>query len=384
MCAPWLLVGVCQRELSEFIGRLDSKTGDIPKTVKRVLTMFDSNADQSIGVDEFAEMNLKYPHLLWPAFRLQYRVQEMTIGLNQWKGAMRRMKQKKDEEEGRTAVRSGCFGCFGLKPAPQPGTRNPSRSQSTIGSGSSTPSAGRVGEARKLNPDRIKRRQSAAASKKLSVMKGRSRLNSHSIHSSNERSLTSHTSHTQHAYSDPTGPRRTTTSMSTTSGNKSLRRTVTHTHTHAVTRGHSSVESEVPVLGRAWASQSIAEERDERSHAGHASTSPPQESINEADMDKAAQSEDDGASEAEPVRIIPRKRNNTSLGHKSSSVHPLPPGAVEGRSRKASSVRRHTSSSVSSPPKTSPVNSAGRLSKFASPSHNGTPLSPGKAHLTRG
>ena len=372
--------------MSEFIGRLDSHTGDIPKTVKRVLTMFDSNADQSIGVDEFAEMNLKYPHLLWPAFRLQYRVQEMTIGLNQWKGAMRRMKQRKDEEEGRAAERGGCFGCFGLRHAPQPAGRGPSRSQSQIGSGSSTPSAGRAGEARKLNPDRIKRRQSAAASKKLSVMKGRSRLHqSQSQHSSNERSLTSHASHTQHTYTDTGGLRRTTTSVSTTSGNKSLRRKPTHTH--AVTRGNSSGgESEAPVAGRAWASQSIAEEGEDKAPFGHASGSPPQESIDEADA--SAQSEDDELSEAEPARILPRRaplqRTNTSVARKSAAVHPLPPGATGGRTRAASSVhavRRQASSSASSPPKTSPVNAGSRASRTSAASH---PSSPGKAQLTRG
>ena len=386
-----------QRELSDFIGKLDSKTGDIPKTVKRVLTMFDSNADQSIGLDEFAEMNLKYPHLLWPAFRLQYRIQEMTIGLNQWKGAIKRCKQKKELEEGRVTARTGCFGCFGGKPQPHMGGRNGSRSQSkSTESGATTPS-GRHSEGRKLNADRIKRRQSGAASKKLSVMKGRSRHNlSQSIHSSNERSLTSHTSHTQHTRTTTaTGHRRTITATSTNSthhhNNKSLRRNTTHA---TVTRGvHSRDESEVVAGRMGWASQSIAEEKVDRLHAprGSVLTAAASQEVIE-DADTSAQSDDDGDSPEQPARVIPKKgpnnRSNTFFPHKSSSVHPLDVGGggergavVSRRSSAATAVLTRgpsASPNKGSPPMASP--SSMRLGSLS----GDTPLSPGKAHLTRG
>ena len=387
-----------QRELSDFIGKLDSKTGDIPKTVKRVLTMFDSNADQSIGLDEFAEMNLKYPHLLWPAFRLQYRIQEMTIGLNQWKGAIKRMKQRKDMEEGRTTARSGCLACFGGQQQRQVAPRSRSQSHDTE-SGGTTPS-GRHGDVRKLNPDRIRRRQSGAASKKLSVMKGgRSKAHSQSMHSSNERSITSHTyntSHTQHTHTqhaETAGHRRTTTSTSShnNNANKSLRRNMTHA---TVTRGHSRGESDA-VGGRSgWTSQSIAEERTDRVVMPRGSTMVAEEAMDVADM-SAQSDEDSSGGEVEPARFIPKKgpsRAGTFFQQK-SAVHPLDAGGGTGggvggggggtsvgergnvsrRSSAAAVLRRGPSLS---PPHSSPVNGHGLAS------HN-TPLSPGKAQLTR-
>ena len=155
------------RELSEFIGKLESRTGDIPKTVKRVLTMFDRDSDHSIGLDEFAEMNLKYPHLLWPAFRLQYRVQEVTLGLTQWKSAMKRIKERKEREKKAarlgTRTRSSLaslFPCLSPPPPPPPPAHaEPSRSVSRDPS-------------RKLNADRMRRKDSKSH-KKLSVMRSR-------------------------------------------------------------------------------------------------------------------------------------------------------------------------------------------------------------------
>ena len=157
------------KELSDFISTLQSRTGDIPKTVKRVLSIFDSNDSKSIGLDEFAEMNLKYPHLLWPAFRLQYRVQEMTLGLSQWKRLHRQMKASKERSASltdppppRTPLHSLCP-CLSLPPPP-PTLRPPP--PPTVDSLSS-----RRDPTRKLNPDRIRRKQSKR--RKLSVLKSR-------------------------------------------------------------------------------------------------------------------------------------------------------------------------------------------------------------------
>ena len=369
-----------QRELSDFIGKLDSKTGDIPKTVKRVLTMFDSNADQSIGLDEFAEMNLKYPHLLWPAFRLQYRVQEMTIGLNQWKGAVKRMKLRKDTEEGRTTAKAGWFSCFG---APQQqSTRQRSRSQSKDSdSGGATPS-GRHGDGRKLNTDRIRRRQSGAASKKLSVIRGRNRANhSQSIASSNEMSVT-HMSQTQRTHSNAVGHRRTVTTTASTQGsNKTLRRNTTHA---TVTRGHSRGESDAQGGRSGWTSQSVADGRTDRMHHTRGSAaSIVQDAIDEAEL--SSPSDDEGEYEVGPARVVHRREARTRTGtltkRKSSTVHPLDTGEkgfVRRTSAAAGGQMRNTSSS---PPLSSLVRASTRIGKDSLSLV--TPLSPGKVQLTR-
>ena len=157
------------RELTEFFSMLDSATGDVPRTVKRVLQMFDDNGDQSIGIDEFAEMNLKYPHLLWPAFRLQYRVQELTLGLNQWKRVQRRIKERKDRlkelNSGKAAAKKkkqrwlGCFGQQQLEAVrPEDGEGD-----------DAVPSLNAAGGERKLNAERLRRKENKG--KKLSVTK---------------------------------------------------------------------------------------------------------------------------------------------------------------------------------------------------------------------
>ena len=151
------------KELSAFIAKLESRTGDIPKTVKRVLLMFDKDADHSLGIDEFAEMNLKYPHLLWPAFRLQYRVQEVTLGLSQWKLAQNRMKEKvKKEQQAKHLHPTHPNPSLCCLPFHQPPPPPPEDSDSGI--------TGRD-PSRKLNPDRIRHKESK--NKQLSVMRSR-------------------------------------------------------------------------------------------------------------------------------------------------------------------------------------------------------------------
>jgi Ca2+-binding EF-hand superfamily protein len=164
------------RELTEFFSMLDSATGDVPRTVKRVLQMFDDNGDQSIGIDEFAEMNLKYPHLLWPAFRLQYRVQELTLGLNQWKRVQRRMKERKDRlkdlHSGKAAAkkRKRWLGCFGQQQQ-EAGKAEDGEKDDTVTSLNAS------GGERKLNAERVRRKENKG--KKLSVTKS-SRQQQHS------------------------------------------------------------------------------------------------------------------------------------------------------------------------------------------------------------
>lgn len=85
---------ISEQEIKDFIDEMDKSTSDFPKAAKKALQIFDSDGSGSIDYDEFAEMNLRYPHLLWPAFRLQNRIQEMTLGIATWKKVNQRMKEK--------------------------------------------------------------------------------------------------------------------------------------------------------------------------------------------------------------------------------------------------------------------------------------------------
>jgi hypothetical protein len=125
-------------------------------------------------------MNLKYPHLLWPAFRLQYRVQEVSLSLSQWKASQRKMKEKREDELNRAPRRSSLCSCFRPPPPPAP----PSAREDSGVSHSSR----RHDPSRKLNPDRIKRKDSKG--RKLSVMtkSRKSRAQSRSSMASEEHS----------------------------------------------------------------------------------------------------------------------------------------------------------------------------------------------------
>ena len=127
-------------------------------------------------------MNLKYPHLLWPAFRLQYRVQEMTLGLSTWKGLQRDIKMKR--EKGALAalppppprsLTSTLLPCLFPPPAvlPPPTSVPPHTPSSLPHSDDSFSGRGRrIDPTRKLNPDRIRRKESKKQ-KGLSVLRSR-------------------------------------------------------------------------------------------------------------------------------------------------------------------------------------------------------------------
>ena len=61
----------------------DTKTNDIPTSVYTALSQYNSNSS-TIGINEFTELHLRYPQFLWPAFRLQFRMQELTLGMTTW------------------------------------------------------------------------------------------------------------------------------------------------------------------------------------------------------------------------------------------------------------------------------------------------------------
>ena len=55
-----------------------------PGNFETALTEFDSNDDGLIDMDEFRELNRRYPMVLFPAFRFQDNLQRGSLGLKRW------------------------------------------------------------------------------------------------------------------------------------------------------------------------------------------------------------------------------------------------------------------------------------------------------------
>ena len=55
-----------------------------PGNFQRALETFDSSGDGLIDLPEFTNLNKHHPMLLWPAFRMQDRMQKATLGEAAW------------------------------------------------------------------------------------------------------------------------------------------------------------------------------------------------------------------------------------------------------------------------------------------------------------
>ena len=55
-----------------------------PGNFSNALDMFDINGDGVIDVHEFHELHRRYPMLVYTAFRLQEKMQKMTLGKRTW------------------------------------------------------------------------------------------------------------------------------------------------------------------------------------------------------------------------------------------------------------------------------------------------------------
>lgn len=74
-----------------------------PGNFGRALEEFDSNDDGMIDFDEFRELNRRYPMVLFPAFRLQDRMQKQTLGEWRWAKIFKNHAKERVWEEYRKA-----------------------------------------------------------------------------------------------------------------------------------------------------------------------------------------------------------------------------------------------------------------------------------------
>jgi hypothetical protein len=70
-----------------------------PKNFRSALETFDVNEDGLIDYNEFLEMERRFPMILFPAFRLQDRMQKLTLGEGAWLKIMEYVHKHKKIEE---------------------------------------------------------------------------------------------------------------------------------------------------------------------------------------------------------------------------------------------------------------------------------------------
>mmetsp|Transcript_8543 Transcript_8543/g.12173 ORF Transcript_8543/g.12173 Transcript_8543/m.12173 type:complete len:107 (+) Transcript_8543:1089-1409(+) len=68
--------------------------------------MFDINDDGVLDFKEFLTLDKRYPLLLFPAFRLQSKMQQVTLGENSWIKINERIERSRKEKDGMHPNRS--------------------------------------------------------------------------------------------------------------------------------------------------------------------------------------------------------------------------------------------------------------------------------------
>jgi hypothetical protein len=63
---------------------VNNGTPSFPGNFEQALDMFDENGDGVIDFLEFIALDRRFPMLMFPAFRLQEKIQKMTLGEKQW------------------------------------------------------------------------------------------------------------------------------------------------------------------------------------------------------------------------------------------------------------------------------------------------------------
>jgi Ca2+-binding EF-hand superfamily protein len=73
-----------ENEYKHLCRTINNGSPTFPGNFENALEMFDTNDDGVIDFREFMELDKKYPMLIWPAFRLQENMQNITLGENAW------------------------------------------------------------------------------------------------------------------------------------------------------------------------------------------------------------------------------------------------------------------------------------------------------------
>jgi len=74
-----------EKEFVELVKCVNNASPMFPGNFGTAIQMFDVNDDGLIDFDEFVEIDRRFPLVLFPAFRLQDRMQRMTLGAPEWK-----------------------------------------------------------------------------------------------------------------------------------------------------------------------------------------------------------------------------------------------------------------------------------------------------------
>lgn len=73
-----------ETEYRELCKTVNSPGPLFPGNFAQAVAMFDTNNDGVIDFDEFVDLDRRYPLILFPAFRLQDRMQKITLGEKTW------------------------------------------------------------------------------------------------------------------------------------------------------------------------------------------------------------------------------------------------------------------------------------------------------------
>jgi Ca2+-binding EF-hand superfamily protein len=88
-----------EEEFMELCKAVNNANPMFPGNFTRALQEFDKNDDGLIDHDEFRTLNRRYPLILFPAFRLQDRMQKATLGEKRWLRIHKRLFKKRQVEE---------------------------------------------------------------------------------------------------------------------------------------------------------------------------------------------------------------------------------------------------------------------------------------------
>ena len=78
---------------------INNSSPTFPGNFNNALEMFDMNDDGVIDFREFIELDKRYPMLLWPAYRLQESMQNVTLGESTWVRIHERVQQCRRERD---------------------------------------------------------------------------------------------------------------------------------------------------------------------------------------------------------------------------------------------------------------------------------------------